>query len=169
MADDFLIDDDPGLLDDEPLDEYGDLDILIDDNDIVSESGIHDSRTTVTRTYYKTAGVTEKDRSYTEVADGEIRFGYRNETSLRRNVKFLISPITGGISCSAPILKIGQGSIGVMDKRNLDLRIGSTQPATGYLKVITNISRVNPHAGYVHWICEKIPFQNGICVSNRGK
>lgn len=167
-SDDELIDDGGDLIDDDES-SSGD-DIIIEEDDIIHEDDLGGGKIyDITRAYKQGAGVTAKDRSYTEVSAGKITFGYRNVNSGTRNPVYIIqsdSTYSGsstyrGISCNARQIKIIQEATrsgGI----NLELRVGGYRPGTGYLHVVTNM-KITRSDG-VEWTIERIPFQNGICV-----
>lgn len=169
MADDELIDDGNDTTDGDET--SGGDDIIIEDDDVVHEDDIGDGGTVydVVRAYKTGAGVTAKDRSYTEVSAGKITFGYRNVDSGTRNPAYVTqsdstyygSSTYRGISCNARQIKIMQEatrSSGI----NLETRFNGYRPGTGYMRVITNMT-ISRSDG-ASWTIEHIPFQNGLNI-----
>lgn len=148
---------------------------------IVNEDGeviIHEwdgHAETVQRTYASSSDLDESSRSYTEINNGIITFGYRSYNSGTRTAKYSITPATYtsgsstyyGLACNAEKIIIGSTEtvVGDADPNGLITRVGNSYPATGYLQVITAITK--SQLTNVRWTIEKLPFQNGVCVARR--
>lgn len=128
---------------------------------------------TIQRTFEPSAGVDESSRSYTEISNGVITFGYRDATYVsydNRVPKYSVTPATYtsgsstyyGLACNAEKIIIAST---YWEYDGLITRVGSNYPATGYMQVITNITK--SRLTNVRWTIEKLPFQNGVCVARR--
>ena len=162
---------DDDLLDDEIIDDGDDEYIIIEYEDDVVTEDYDGHQVTVERGYLPGIGVDESSRSYTQIANGVITFGYRGTNNGTRTPRYTLTPASYtsgsttyyGLSCSAERIKIAQDDT----RSNLKLvtQVYNTYGATGYLQVITDIT-VSQNNG-VFWTVERLPFQNGLCVVNR--
>ena len=152
------------------IDDGEDYEEIIED-----EWGI---RTEIVRAMFAAdAGVTEKDRSYTEVDAGVFKFGYRNADSLTKHQKYTLSQTTYqsgsstyyGIACNAERIKIAPDLR--LTKDNLSrgqgfmVGWGSYTPFNGYFSVVTNV--IEDQNSGLEWTVEDLPFRNGLCVARR--
>lgn len=166
--DDDLIDDDDDVIDSD------DFDVVVDDEDVIDVTDYGAcQRIDIHRAYAKTAGVTEQSRSYTEINSGKFTFGYRATGSGSRTAKYILQPDTvtvsgttyRGIACTAEKIKIAQDST---DGGKFVAQVGSTFPATGYMRVITSVILERRTSGdfgaRLGWSVEYLPFRNGICI-----
>ena len=148
----------------------GEPEIIVDEDGeiIINEWDGHAQ--TIQRTFAPSSDVDESSRSYTEISQGVLTFGYRSYNSGTRTAKYSITPATYtsgsstyyGLACNAEKIIIAST---YSEDDGLITRVGSNYPATGYLRVVTSITK--SRLTNVRWVVEKLPFQNGVCVARR--
>lgn len=162
------------IIDDTIVEEEEEPDI----HEETSEVDDYGIRTLINRAVFSAkAGVTEKSRSFTEVDAGTIKFGYREEGSLTRTVKYTVSQTTYtsggtkyyGIACNAQRIKISPNYVitreGFTNDTGPIFQVGSAIGISRFYTVVTNI-RIRKNYG-VDWTVESLPFVNGLCVARR--